>query len=309
MSELRNEIAWSWSRDKTLRRCARQYYWHYYGTWGSWWDDAPAEVKHAARLKRLTNFDLLVGDAIHKAIARALLHRPAQPCFMPEDAIAEDAQRLFEIAGQQAELADAYYGVPGLPERRALAEAKLAHCLEGLRACTWAKRLFRVPRSRLRWLDDAAAPFEARMVNTEGGYTLFGAPDVAVEDREGRLHVIDWKTGKRDDSDRLQLTAYALFLALKLNLNLDRIHGHLVYLLDPPGRQVESAGVLEDVAPVLGMITDLYADVRSRLSDVERNIAGDIERFEMTEHFGICARCNFRELCGRSASEPSATDQ
>lgn len=300
MSEIKNEIAWSWSRDKLLRRCARQYYWQYYGSWGAWYDDAPQQVTHAARLKRLTNFDLLVGDAIHKALGRALAHRRQEPGEMPYAAIAQDAQRLFERACEQSELADEYYGVPGIPERRAAAESKLSACLEGLRMCAYAKRLFRVPRARLRWVDDGRGSFDDKKVILEDGCTLFGAPDVVVEDVDGHLHIVDWKTGRRDDSDRLQLVAYALFLALKLNADLESISGHLVYLLEPPERQIEDVEELDHVAPILGMITDLYADIKARLTDVARNLAGDLERFPLAQDLRVCARCNFRELCGRA---------
>jgi len=36
MSEIRNEFSWSKSRDEIFQTCPRQYYFNYYGYWGSW---------------------------------------------------------------------------------------------------------------------------------------------------------------------------------------------------------------------------------------------------------------------------------
>ena len=301
MADLRNEIAWSWSRHKTLRECPRKYYWQYYGSWGGWSEEADSNARAAYRLKRLTSFDQLVGNAVHKALARALAHRPSDPCELPAAAIAQDAERIFERGCEEYQLADDYYGVPGIPERRTAAESKLAAAVAGVRSSPLARGLFTRPKDRLRWVDYDFLHFDEKKVLVGDEYVLFGSPDVAVADAEGGIHIIEWKTGRRDESHHLQLAAYALFLHLKLAIELRRLSGHVVYLQATGAAQREdAAGLGAQVPAILDMVTELYADVRARLTDVDRNAAGEPGRFPLTEDARLCGRCNFRELCGRA---------
>ena len=53
MAELKNKLTWSASRHGTFSYCKRQYWWGYYGSWGGWNRDAPAQAREAYMLKNL----------------------------------------------------------------------------------------------------------------------------------------------------------------------------------------------------------------------------------------------------------------
>ena len=68
MRPLENNFSWSFSRHRTFHDCPRKYWFHYYGSWEGWSDDAPAEAQELYRLKNITGLHLLAGDVVHRAI-------------------------------------------------------------------------------------------------------------------------------------------------------------------------------------------------------------------------------------------------
>jgi len=78
---IENTFSWSFSRSRTFADCPRKYWFHYYGSWGGWEDDASSEARELYRLKKLTGLHLIAGDTVHRALERALqtLKRGANP--------------------------------------------------------------------------------------------------------------------------------------------------------------------------------------------------------------------------------------
>jgi hypothetical protein len=66
--ELRNELSWSHSRYETFRECLRRYFYHYYGSWGGWQDDADPLTRRLYILKQLKNRHLWAGGVVHDAV-------------------------------------------------------------------------------------------------------------------------------------------------------------------------------------------------------------------------------------------------
>jgi hypothetical protein len=56
-------------------------------------------------------------------------------------------------------------------------------------------------------------------------------------------------------------------------------------------------------------ISTFVKDVQDRLTDIEANLAGDIDAFPMTTDLWKCRSCNFRELCGRTGDPALAPDE
>ncbi|TAM88716.1 hypothetical protein EPN42_08775 [bacterium] len=325
MKALENEIAWSWSRDKIYRRCKREYYWTYYGSWGGWEDDATSTQRKARFLKKLSDVNRLVGDAIHTPIAKALhLRRPAERT-PPFEQIAGEAHEAFEhtarLNGWQigddiadpkrgmGQLAERYYRLPDLDERISLARVKLEANLDGLRQSLYAKIPFRHDARDLLWVDPVEHPaimsrneaMEAKRLTLDDGTVLYGSPDVVVRGTDGLVHIIDWKTGRLSSPDDLQIGAYALFVQRKLDVPPDAMRGHLVHFLAPSEHQVVPIdGLAEKVTLVRSMIDEFLAGLRARLTVPQLNRADDIERFPMIDPGPTCMRCAYRELCGRA---------
>ncbi len=69
---LTNDFSWSRSRDNTFQECRRKYFYQYYGSWGGWEADAPADVRRLYVLKQLSSRQQWAGRVVHDAIEMAL---------------------------------------------------------------------------------------------------------------------------------------------------------------------------------------------------------------------------------------------
>ena len=72
MPELSNTFSWSRSRDNTFQECRRRYFYQYYGAWGGWEADAPAETRRLYVLKQLSSRQQWAGRVVHDAVEMAL---------------------------------------------------------------------------------------------------------------------------------------------------------------------------------------------------------------------------------------------
>ncbi len=64
MAELENTFSWSFSRHSTFEECPRKYWFNYYGAWGGWEYDAPAEARELYLLKKISNLHMLAGIGV-----------------------------------------------------------------------------------------------------------------------------------------------------------------------------------------------------------------------------------------------------
>jgi hypothetical protein len=196
-----------------------------------------------------------------------------------------------------------YYG-PGLEEwERDTAIALIGECAKGFESSVYARRAFTVPKKRLRIVDPSDF---GEMKITIDGVIVYAAPDLVVEDDEGTLHIVDWKTGRTGKADVAQLAVYGLYVTEKLGAPLERLTAHLVYLRT--GAVEKHQNLRQGVAEARRKISTYTADVRSRLTDVANNVAGDIALFPMTDDRTLCRHCKFQEICGRTAPAPEAPD-
>lgn len=316
MTEIHNDFAWSWSRHKIFYDCARKLYWQYYGSWRGWEDEAPEEAALAYRLKQLKSVSMLVGQTLHEVVRDRLRMRPAAGGAVPAQQIRDEVERRvlkrmresrnrdwerYHDAKRYAILFEDYYG-RGIDERERDAALELVRdCTAGLASNIYARRAFGVAKERLRMVDPD--DFEAMRIVVDG-VIVYASPDLVVADAAGDMHVVDWKTGKPEKANVAQLAMYGLYVAERTGVPLERIVAHVVYVRY--GEVEKHANLRDSVEEGRRRISTFTADVRDRLTDVENNIAGDIERFPMTENLMLCRRCQFQEICGRRQPEPIA---
>lgn len=213
-----------------------------------------------------------------------------------------DWERLHDVK-RYAILFEDYYGAGLDDHERESALTAIRACVAGFAASPYARRVFAVPKQRLRIVDPTE--FDA-MKTTIDGVLAYAAPDLVVEDEHGMLHIVDWKTGRSDKTDVAQLAVYGLYVAERLGAPLERIVAHIVYLRT--GEVERHENLRQGVSEARRRISTYTADVRSRLTDIAKNIAGDIALFPMTEDRLTCKRCKFQELCGRTAAQPEPPD-
>jgi len=299
-----------------LYQCARKIYWQYYGSWGGWDAAAPKDAALAYRLKQIKSVAMLVGELFHEVVGERLRMRADAPSPVPVAQIREEVERRllkrlresrnrdWERFGQPkryAILFEDYYG-PGVNTAMSdIAIEQVGGYAQWLAASPYGRRAFEVPKRRLRIVDPPS--FDDKRMTIDG-VTVYAAPDLVVEDDQGTLHIVDWKTGRAAKANIAQLSVYGLFVSEKLGAPIERITAHLVFLAT--GETERHTNLREGVAEARRMISTYTTDVRARLTDIGHNVAGDIDQFPMTDDRSLCRRCNFRELCGRLDQPPAA---
>lgn len=298
-----------------LYQCPRRTYWQYYGSWGGWERDASKDAALSYRLKQLKSLAMLVGSLFHEVISERLRMRAEAPSAVPADQIRDEVERRllkrlresrnrdWERFGQPkryAMLFEDYYSIGVGPAQQDAALEQIGVCVAVLAQSAYGRRSFAVPRKRLRIIDPLN--FDDSKITVDG-VSVYAAPDLVVEDEHGKLHIVDWKTGRPSKANVAQLAVYGLYVSEKLGAPIENIAAHLVYLTT--GETERYTNLREGVAEARRMIATYAADVRSRLTDVATNAAGDIEQFPMTTNTALCRRCNFREICGRLDEPPA----
>lgn len=294
---LQNEFSWSKSRHEKLAECPRQYFYHYYGSWGGWERDADPEVRELYLLKKLTSRQAWAGSTVHDAIKRALtLIRDGHPVDRAGLVALTRSRMREEFRGSREKLyrrrkalglVEHEYDEPIADEVWRANWELVEACIDAFFDSRWIGIARDLPPERWLPIDELGSfLFE--------GTKIFAAPDFAFRRGDGGVVVIDWKTGQRRESDREQLRGYALYARETWQISLERIECRVVYL---PSLEEEEVRI--DEAEANAFCERMRASIeamRNLLDDPVRNLAS-IDRFPRTDDERTCARCVFRRPC------------
>ncbi len=301
------EFAWSMSRQRKLDQCPRAYFYSYYLAWNGWLDDAPTATRVAYRLNKLTSLDALLGQQIDgrarelEAAARGGAPLPSAAALeaRTREALREMWTRAkagradFEARPSKiVMLRSLYLEQDTQPETDRLNQ-KAAPCMEGLLAAShW---------ERLRECGDAGrVEVPAFASFAHDGLKVFAAPDLAYV-HDGTLHVIDWKTGREDDTNPMQvllqiwwaLESYPELAAGHARGDL-AVHGHLEYVAAGRTQPVDPAPDFR--AQAAEVVRAGVTRMRALTSDAQQNIPHEMAAFERHES-GLCRTCGFLPIC------------
>ena len=295
---LENTFSWSFSRSRTFLDCPRKYWFHYYGSWGGWDDDAPADARELYRLKKITGLHLIAGDVVHRAIEQAL-HSWKQGVEPDAEALVAwckgEMSRSFKDskAGYWKDsphrftrLFEHQYGPTPTRDTLLKIAKKVGDSVRNFFIST-AWGLIRESNPG-EWLTmETLDSFEFE------GTKVFAVPDFATRYGDDVL-IFDWKTGRRVKANKDQVVLYALFAEAKWGVEADTVKAAPVYLLT--GGKFEPERVTrEDRERVAETMRTSIAAMRDRLADVETNTARK-EDYEATPGH-LCRWCNFRGVC------------
>ncbi len=304
------EFAWSISRQRKLDQCPRAYFYSYYLHWNGWLDDAPTEARVAYRLGKLTSLDALLGQQVDlrarelEAAARAGEALPAPDDLELSTRAALRQAWTRSINGRVAfeqrpnkvvMLRSLYTDQDTQPETDRLNE-KAGPSMRGLLATShW---------ERLRACGDGGSVEVPAFASFQyDGVKVFAAPDLAYV-QGGVLHVIDWKTGRADDTQPVQVLLQ-MWWALEAHPELARaaadggleIRGYLEYVAAGRTQPVAAPPTPEALREqCAGTVRAGVAQMRALLADPERNIPLEMAAFERRES-GLCRTCNFAPIC------------
>jgi hypothetical protein len=135
-----------------------------------------------------------------------------------------------------------------------------------------------------------------------GGVPVFLRMDLAYRDREGRVVIVDWKTGRGEGRfSEVQLAGYALYASEQgWAASPEEIQTELAYLAIP--RYVRRSVDRRKVDNARRFIEKSAGTMRALLLDPLANLAR-LEDFPMVERPQLCRRCNFRRLCFPRAAD------
>ena len=200
------EFSWSVSRHDTFSTCRRRYYYSYY---------AAPEDPEIQRLKRLSALPLWAGSVVHETIEAFLKGHDSLPSETEREAIARTAvhgQMLSEWRESEAgsprfRLFEHEYAVPVDPEDKKIAVGTVLRSLRNFFRSDTLREAFAAGRDRWLTVEDLVS------------YTVAGAPvflrmDLAYRAPDGRVVIVDWKTGRGEGRfSEVQLAGYALYAA------------------------------------------------------------------------------------------------
>jgi CRISPR/Cas system-associated exonuclease Cas4 (RecB family) len=308
MTDLTNEFSWSKSRHEKFQACRRAYYFTYYGSWGGWEAAAGSPVRELYVLKKLSSRWQWAGSLVHDALKRALARAKGSGELPPLEQLLERTRAkaraewarsreksYWREASRIVGLVEHEYGeaVPDADWKR-LYEQVVEGSLRAFYGSAVLEEIRRTPRERWLSVDELDSwQFE--------GTKIWVAVDFAYRDEHGRVHVLDWKTGKERDVDHVQVGIYAMYAQGKWAVPSDAVVGGLVYLAANGSPGGERTTVRADEAALLACTEAMRGSIREMrgtLADPARNVAHD-EAFPRLEDRDGCRRCAFRRPCGR----------
>lgn len=307
MADLQNEFSWSKSRHEKFAECRRAYYYAYYGSWGGWQAEHGSTVRELYVLKKLSSRWQWSGSIVHAALKQMLSRAKVTGDFLPVDKLLERtrAKARAEWASSREKvywrepsrivgLVEHEYGEP-VPDAdwKRLYEQVVEGGLRAFYASPTFEEIRRTPRDRWLTVDELDSwVFE--------GTKIWVAIDFAYRDPEGRVQVLDWKTGKERGVDHTQVGIYALYAQGKWSVPVEGVVGGLVYLVGAGGT-TDHVSVKADPAALeacQGEMRRSIGAMRAALEDPARNVARE-PAFPRVEAREGCRRCPFRRPCGR----------
>lgn len=310
LARLENNFAWSATRGAMLSRCARQYYWSYYGSWGGWERWAERKCRQAYLLKKLSNRHSWAGHLVHDVICRVLgdvragRKYDAQALMLGAHEAMQSDWRHSKKGPRTKKGSRGFWGLLEHEYREPLPRAEWSALWRATKACLEAFFSSGLVDSFGKlspdeWLELDTAASEGPPSWELDGVRIYAIPDVVV--LEGGVPVVyDWKTGKPKPEDRRQVLGYALYLEHRYSIRPTAVVAKAVYLADGARQDVFSTSQ-ESLNTHMARLRQEIATGRKLLADVERNTPLPIGAFKQTEYGAACRSCPFRRLCGRGA--------
>jgi hypothetical protein len=281
-------FSWSASRHDTFATCRRRYYYSYY---------ASLEDDEIRRLKKLSALPLWAGSVVHDTIESFLRTNDTLPSPEEQEALIRSVVhsgmvtdwRESEAGSLRFRLFEHEYGIPVEQEDKRLAVTTVMRSLRNFFRTETLGHALEAGRSRWLALEDLVS---FRVCDVE----VFLRMDLAYRDRDGRVVIVDWKTGRGEGRfNEIQVAGYALYATEQGWVgDPEEISTELSYLVIP--KAVRRSVTKRMVEHARRFIARSARDMRALLLDPTENLAR-LEDFPLVDRPQVCRRCNFRRLC------------
>jgi CRISPR/Cas system-associated exonuclease Cas4 (RecB family) len=288
------------SRHDCFDSCRRRYFYSYY---------AAPDDPEIERLKRLSALPMWAGSVVHETIEKVLREFDRMPSETEQEALVRAAvhsQMLSEWKESEAgsprfRLFEHEYAVPVDPEDKKIAVGTVMRSLRNFFRSETLRQAFAAGRERWLTVEDLLS-FKV------GETSVFLRMDLAYRQRDGKVVIVDWKTGRREGRfNEVQLAGYALCAAEQGWVQEpEQIETELAYLVIP--RYVRRSVDRRKIDHARRFIAKSAGNMKALLLDPLLNQAR-LEDFPMVDRPRLCRRCNYRRLCfpRQQAAAPDLT--
>jgi hypothetical protein len=305
MADIQNDFTWSKSRHEKFKECRRAYWYAYYGSWGGWEAPAGSPARELYVLKKLSSRWQWAGSVVHDALRQMLVRARRSGEVRPIDELLlrtrERARAQWRASREKSYwrepspsggLLEHEYGEPVADaEWKRIWEEVVERSLRAFYRSEVFERIRRIATPRWLLVDELDHwIFE--------GTKVWVAVDFAYRDGDGRVNLLDWKTGQERDVDHTQLAIYSLYARDKWGMAPEQVVGGLVYLVAEGAPRVDVAADQAAIDACRAEMRGSVAAMKALLEDPEQNRASEA-RFAPVEDREICRRCAFRRPCGR----------
>lgn len=309
MGKIEQTYAWSESRIKCLRECEWRYHLQYHVAWEGWLASTPQEKRRAYMLKQMTNMPMWIGTIVHDMIEEIItIGRQTGQWKTLEQAQHSGVQALrkgwkqsttkrWEVSPKQnINLAEHFYQEEIDPDCLQSYKAKVLQSLKAFYDCPLFAIMKNLPKEAWLTIEDFAK------------FQLNTGEEVAVKidcgfRYEGKIYLLDWKTGRVSDSVIDQLTTYSMY-ALKQGWaqkpeDIVIIPVYLAAYAELGEQAIPHLEVtMEHMKRQAGIIRKEYPLLTKAFENKDNPLF-----FEKTDNDRACQHCFFREMCSGAKTE------
>jgi CRISPR/Cas system-associated exonuclease Cas4 (RecB family) len=269
-------LAWSYSRHVAFNECRRAYWFEYVAV-----HHASIDLALKTRLwelKRLRSKRFLLGQLVHDSISEFISQR-AKGREMAEADIQQHLAQNLERHRREARKAIAEY-YNGLPVEDEFFDRLRT---QGTEALSMFLRVLWPPLSRLEYSQHEQS--ERFLMD---GIPVAVKVDLVSKSLDGRIFIIDWKTGPEGEryQDNLQVGAYSLWGAFKFGVDPAKVATDLSYLRT--GKTVSKSLTPEQLAVAKETIAKEYREFSGVVDRANNPPNPSPER---------CLGCKFATVC------------
>ena len=280
-------LGWSVSRYDKFSMCKRMYFYDYYAKF-----DTEYTVDRINFLKKLTSLPLETGNIVHDSIKILLerLLKSVQPI---------DKKKFLEVVRKRSE-----------ENCKAKVFSEIYHNeLERVDMAQFYKNAENMLESFLcsnkyRWITDKAVSNRENWVIEPPGYGETRISEMKAYCKvdflfpvEGKIHILDWKTGKSDEKKhKKQLLGYSTWACYHFNAAASDIIPTAVYL-NPSYSELVASFNESDISDFVSLVKKETEEMYEFCADFEKNIPKQKSGFPKTENTRVCQFCNYRTLC------------
>lgn len=299
MGKLELKSSWSNSRVKTLRECPRKYYYQYFLSWEGWLQSAPDRKRMAYILKNMTNKHMWPGSIAHEVIEHVIKeYRKNKKWLSLESAQNLAIEKLrsgwkssrssnWKQNPKSINLFEDFYGDGLTNEESSRCKNIVLTSIENFYNSNVAEIIKSLDEEDWVSLED----FQSFMVDNK--YEVSVKIDTAFK-HDGKVYLIDYKTGKESPDVLEQLMVYAMY-ALKKGFakRLSDIYIVPVYLM--LNKEIKLQCKKQQILNQAEIIRQ-----ESKMLQKAHEHKDNEEKFRYTENLNLCKYCQFKQICDGS---------